>query len=210
MNFDKKDFAFLLSKARGSRSRNKYAEECGISSAHISRLLREKIDTPPSPETIQKFSSVAHNGITYEDLMIAAGYIERSFTPNSIALLRGDRTYDEYARHLKEKGVVEINSLMLEAYEKGLQKIDETIMKHIFEIETSVFDSYSEASLSKGITTGNNSSSKNDLPFLDTEIAMWVRDPENAEYLKFIHNVYKKGITKELLSRAQLVIAFEK
>ncbi|ADQ06470.1 immunity repressor protein (phage-related protein) [Caldicellulosiruptor hydrothermalis 108] len=73
--FDKKEFARLLELAKGDRSINEYAKECGVSSAHISRLLRCLLDTPPNPETIKKIASKAKNGVTYEDLMKAAGHI---------------------------------------------------------------------------------------------------------------------------------------
>jgi SOS regulatory protein LexA len=75
MIFDKKKFAEQLEMAKGNRSINEYARECGISAAHISRLLRQMIDTPPSPETIEKLAEKAYNGITYYQLMQSAGYI---------------------------------------------------------------------------------------------------------------------------------------
>jgi len=75
VSFDKGLFAKLLKKARGSRSINKYASESDVTAAHISRLLREKIDTPPNPGTIKKLANAAHNNVTYEDLMTAAGHI---------------------------------------------------------------------------------------------------------------------------------------
>lgn len=74
--FYKHKFSELLLKAKGERSINHYALHCGVSAAHISRLLRELIDTPPNPETIRKFADKAHNSVTYEQLMEAAGYIE--------------------------------------------------------------------------------------------------------------------------------------
>lgn len=77
-NFDKKKFAELLALAKGNRSINQYALQCGVSSAHISRLLRGLVDTPPNPETIKKFASKAQNGVTYEELMEAAGHINSS------------------------------------------------------------------------------------------------------------------------------------
>lgn len=73
--FNKKAFAELLRLALGRRSINQYERDSGVSAAHISRLMRELVDTPPSPQTIEKLSSKAHNGITYEDLMKAAGYL---------------------------------------------------------------------------------------------------------------------------------------
>lgn len=75
-NFDLVTFAILLRKAQGEGSINDYAKSVKISAAHISRLLRELISTPPSPNTIKKLSSGACNGVTYSDLMIAAGHID--------------------------------------------------------------------------------------------------------------------------------------
>ena len=82
MKFDKKKFAEQLEQAKGNRSINEYARECGISAAHISRLLRQMIDTAPSPDTIEKLVSKAHNGITYYQLMQSAGYL----TPNETTI----------------------------------------------------------------------------------------------------------------------------
>lgn len=73
--FDKKNFAFLLKQAKGDRSINQYALHSGISAAHISRLLRELLDTPPSPETIKLLADKAMNDVTYNDLMKAAGHL---------------------------------------------------------------------------------------------------------------------------------------
>lgn len=73
--FNKEKFAMLLDRAKGDRSINQYAIETDISAAHISRFLRQMIDAPPTPETISKFAEKAYNGVTYRDLMIAAGHI---------------------------------------------------------------------------------------------------------------------------------------
>ena len=73
--FKKELFAQLLEKAKGDRSINRFAEDTGVSAAHISRFLRNLIDAAPSPETISKLSSKAYNDISYRDLMAAAGHI---------------------------------------------------------------------------------------------------------------------------------------
>lgn len=78
MSFDKEQFAELLEKAKGDRSINKYASEIDLSPAHISRLLRKLLETPPSPETISKLAQGAYNGVTYDSFMIAAGHINDS------------------------------------------------------------------------------------------------------------------------------------
>lgn len=72
--FDKEKFAHLLNKAKGNRSINKYAADCGIAAAHISRLLRSLVDTPPNPPTIEKFTKHSIGNVSYEDLMAAAGH----------------------------------------------------------------------------------------------------------------------------------------
>ncbi|ADI00512.1 hypothetical protein [Salisediminibacterium selenitireducens] len=73
-HFNKTSFARLLDQAKGKRSINQYARDCGVSTAHISRFLRELVDSPPAPETILKLVSSAHGGVTYEELMDAAGH----------------------------------------------------------------------------------------------------------------------------------------
>lgn len=75
--FNKDTFAQLLDKAKGKdRSINRFALESSISAAHISRLLRGMINTPPGPDTIKQLAEVANNGVTYEQLMESAGYIK--------------------------------------------------------------------------------------------------------------------------------------
>lgn len=73
--FDKNRFSELLKKAKGTRSINQYALESGVSAAHISRLLRGLLDTPPSPDIIEKLSEISLNGVNYYELMDAAGHI---------------------------------------------------------------------------------------------------------------------------------------
>ncbi len=75
-SFNKDKFAKLLQVAQGERSLNKYAFESGVTSAHISRLSRCLLDTPPSPQTIKKLAACAHNEVRYEDFMVAAGYLD--------------------------------------------------------------------------------------------------------------------------------------
>ncbi|MCJ7691214.1 MAG: hypothetical protein MUO60_18140 [Clostridiaceae bacterium] len=74
-NFDLVKFALLLEKAKGDRSINQYANKIDVSAAHISRLLRKLVKSPPAPDTINKFAIGAYNGVTYSELMLAAGHI---------------------------------------------------------------------------------------------------------------------------------------
>ncbi len=83
--FDKERFAKLLIKAQGDRSLNEYARQTGISSAHISRLSRGLLETPPNPQTIKQLADYAH-GVTYEEMMVVAGHLDPTWQPGPSAL----------------------------------------------------------------------------------------------------------------------------
>ena len=93
--FDKKAFAKLLTLALGKRSINQYERDSGVSAAHISRLMRELVDTPPSPQTIEKLSAKAHNEVSYEDLMKAAGYLSTVTTDRLNTVPQGTGKFKE-------------------------------------------------------------------------------------------------------------------
>lgn len=86
--FNKELFAELLLKAKGKRSLNKYAEDSGVTSAHISRLTRSLLDTAPTPQTIEKLANAAVD-VTYEELMIAAGHFKFKDTASNFATSLG-------------------------------------------------------------------------------------------------------------------------
>ncbi|MGH4122221.1 MAG: hypothetical protein ACREV6_04700 [Clostridium sp.] len=84
-NFNTVSFALLLEKAKGDRSITQYANKIDVSAAHISRLLRKLVKSPPAPDTINKFASDAYNGVTYSELMLAAGHINDKTEESSAA-----------------------------------------------------------------------------------------------------------------------------
>lgn len=86
-DFDKKMFSSLLLSLKGNRTLTKFAAETNSSIAHLSRMINEKLDSPPSPETIKKLLYNKHSEVTYEDLMVAAGYIQVDYN------LAGDIIY---------------------------------------------------------------------------------------------------------------------
>lgn len=83
MQFNKKEFGELLEKAKGNRTINKYASDAKVDAGYISRLIRGLINTPPSASVIKKLASKAYNGVTPEDLLYQAGYIDK---PNLIVV----------------------------------------------------------------------------------------------------------------------------
>lgn len=81
--FDKSKFSLLIKAAMGNRNMSEYSLHSGVSLTYISRLIRQLVEKPPQPITIKKLASRAHNGVTYTDLMVAAGHIvdiNRSYT----------------------------------------------------------------------------------------------------------------------------------
>lgn len=69
-------FKELLRLAQGERSLNQYALNAGISSAMLSMLKRG--DRKPSPELLKRLAAHAENGVTYLDLMTAAGFLSNN------------------------------------------------------------------------------------------------------------------------------------
>ncbi|MEK4879360.1 helix-turn-helix domain-containing protein [Paenibacillus sp. FSL R5-0908] len=86
--YDKDKFAELLKQAIGKRSMNKYAEAAGVSNAHVSRLLRGLLDKAPEPETIRKLAAAAHNEVTYDALMEAAGHFSTESLQKRLAAMK--------------------------------------------------------------------------------------------------------------------------
>ncbi|MCX7903242.1 MAG: helix-turn-helix domain-containing protein [Caloramator sp.] len=80
--FDRDKFSYLLIKARGERNNAEFSRESGVSRAYISGYINKNIDKPPTPEIIRRLAEAAYNDVTYEDLMEAAGYIEKSESTN--------------------------------------------------------------------------------------------------------------------------------
>ena len=72
--FDSKSFAELVVKAIGNRTKTQFSEDTGLSLYYISRLSNGKIDKAPRPNTISIIAAVAQNGVTYAELLRAAGY----------------------------------------------------------------------------------------------------------------------------------------
>lgn len=118
--FDKDRFAELLGKAKGDRSINQYGQHCGVDPGYISRLLRGLRDQPPSAEVINKLASRAHNGVTVEELMAAAGYLSDPTPINT------DDLPDTVAPYLPEG----FDELTPEARQEILDFIDYIMHKH--------------------------------------------------------------------------------
>ena len=72
--FDKHLFATLLKKAQGNRMQKHFAEDMGMSKSYLSSYIREKHDHPFTPYTLRRIYEVAHNNVSFEELLEASGY----------------------------------------------------------------------------------------------------------------------------------------
>ena len=98
-------FNELLDKAQGNRSQNQFALHCGISSAALTRF--RKGERAPTPRSLKLIAERAHNGVTYEMLMTAAGYIDDSSTTSPFS----DAKLKEFEAGLKDLNLEQYKSL---------------------------------------------------------------------------------------------------
>jgi|GEM_PF-3098961 len=76
LDFNKSYFSNCLKLAKGDRSINKYGNEASVDPGYISRLLRGLVDNAPSAAVIKKLADAARNGVSAQELMAAAGYLD--------------------------------------------------------------------------------------------------------------------------------------
>ena len=76
----------LLELAKGEdRSLNTFAQHANVSAGNLSRVFNGQ---KPSPQLLKKIASRAYNGVTYEQLMEAAGYLSNAESQyNTIPIL---------------------------------------------------------------------------------------------------------------------------
>jgi len=92
MEYDYKELSRVLKLAQGEMSQNQFARVSGVQSASLTRIHQGKFR--PEPKSIRKLARKARNGVTYEQLMAAAGYIgvepfkEKEKRPEHEQLLR--------------------------------------------------------------------------------------------------------------------------
>lgn len=75
-SLDKKQFSKLLERAIADRTATEFSNQSGVNRTYISKFLNKRIDNPPSPEILKKIANVAHNNVTYNDLMKTVGFLK--------------------------------------------------------------------------------------------------------------------------------------
>ena len=61
--------------AKGARTLNQFAKDAGVNPSYLSQAISVKGNRPVTPSFIGKLACVADNGVTYEELMLASGFL---------------------------------------------------------------------------------------------------------------------------------------
>lgn len=108
-------FRGLLRGAICTRTQAQFANDCGISAAHLSRMLNDTTIHRPNNKTLHKIAAAAKNGITYEDLKKALDDEDPDFLPGSgSAEDREERSRmaaDDFMPDFKERAAVTMKAL---------------------------------------------------------------------------------------------------
>ncbi len=194
--FNRDKFADLLKEAIDKDTIQDFANKPLIDRSYLSKFINKRLDSPPSPDILMKIAKASGNRITYEQLMDVSGYFNRRFVGENLALLRGDKTHEQYADYLEKQGGVRVDPLLLERYEKGLEYPHEITVKYLADTEGIeekwFYETNNEVSLQ--IARSNLSIKRDTLDFMNKEIRNWVMNPENYPYIEFIYNSYKSGM----------------
>lgn len=107
----------LIKKAQGNRSLNQFAQHCEIDPGNLSRIINNKNKQAPKPETLKKIATHAYNGVTYEELMNAAGHISIGETaqarPEAVLSEKDERDIEKRIELLREDLLNNPDGLML-------------------------------------------------------------------------------------------------
>lgn len=131
--FEKEKFKEALLGARGNRTNELYSKESGVSRTYISAYLNLRRDEPPTPEIIKRLANVACNNITYEDLMIAAGFLSDKYeNESSLSSFRvRQNTDNKYISKSIEEEIQDLSPASREELKKYIQllKLKDTMDK---------------------------------------------------------------------------------
>lgn len=73
-HFNKAALSLLIKRALGNRSQKSFAEDIQLSQEHLSRLIKQKRDTPPTIDTLGKIAANSQNTVSIEELLSVCGY----------------------------------------------------------------------------------------------------------------------------------------
>ncbi len=73
-HFDKAALSLLIKRALGNRTQKSFAEDIQLSKEHLSRLITQKRNTPPTVDTLSKIAANSQNMVSIEELLSVCGY----------------------------------------------------------------------------------------------------------------------------------------
>lgn len=79
--FDKSALSLLLKRALGNRTQKSFAKDIQMSQEHLSRLVTQKRETPPTIDTLTKIALNSQNRVALSELLAACGY-----DPNTVTI----------------------------------------------------------------------------------------------------------------------------
>lgn len=133
------------------------------------------------------------------DYLLDRTNLRERFEPNKLKALRENRSLEDYSVKLG------ITKNLLERFEEGKEIPSKGILDYIAEVEN--IDSNYFFTESNEITveqkTFEGLSNNNTL---SDEIKEWLQTPDCKEYIEFIYKVFKQGITKDILKKAEINI----
>lgn len=145
--FQKEKFQTCLLQARGKRTNETFSKESGVSRAYISAYLNLKRNEPPTPEIIRRLAKASQNNVTYENLMIAAGFIDENHNLDSLNV--DEKSTENSLNSKKNNLLADIETLSPESkkeLEKYVQllKLKDTIDKSKGEMSSHLTPNVSE------------------------------------------------------------------
>lgn len=204
-------FAKRLRELRDSKelSQKEFGKPLTLATSTIS--MYERGEREPDHDTLRVIADYYH--VSTEWLLGRStdqNCTPKTFIPKNLAILRGSRTYQEYAEYIKIKGdgfVIEHESLRY--WEKGIAIPDEEILKGIAEVEEITPDYFYFTGdvfpLEKFRVVMTQPADREEYCFSkNVDLKEWMKSKDALPYLEFIFSAYQAGFTKELLEHAEI------
>lgn len=165
----------------------------------------------PKPVTLRKLAPWL--GVSYEELMNVAGYLEKKeFVPSNITLLleRGSMNYAQLTEAVKRATGVEIDPGYLQSLEEG-KALDPSPTGIVFPLASYVGvnpDFFYRENTSADLEAAAVDPSRRKVPsgeymghIEDGDLKEWICDPDSVDYLVFAKKVSDLGLDPEFVYR---------
>jgi len=107
--YNKEEFAALVLRAVGNTKKKEFASLIEVTPEYFSRIVNSKLANPPSVQKIQLIANHASNGVTYAQLLTAAGYA--SSTDDTVTLDAPDTLTETVKKFMQGTILTALSSL---------------------------------------------------------------------------------------------------